>query len=270
MIASSTRLRARRLVGFATAGLVLWLGARVLAPAPAPAELVVYVGARASAAEIQLAIDEAVLVEAAFALGLPQHDPFVRARVVDELRAADPQATAMDDDALFERARQLGLARAHPLLRARIAAAMERRLVARLEPPDDATLTEYLHAHAERYAHAPRLDLEQVMIGAPSMLPREVTRATPTQIEATFGPQLAAAAAAAVPGAWTGPVRSSYGVHWLHVRAREPGGMPELAEVRVRLAHDWAHDRARTERAARLAALREAHAITIERAEAPR
>lgn len=268
MIGSSTRLRARRLGGFATAGLVLCLGARALAPAPAPTELVVHVGARASAAEIQLAIDEAVLVEAAFALGLPYSDPFVRARVVDVLRASDPGASTTSDDALFERAWQLGLVRAHPLLRARIAAAMERRLVAPTEAPDDATLTAYLHAHPERYARAPRLDLEQVMIGAPSMLPRVLVRATPTQIEATFGPELAAAASTAVPGSWTGPVRSRYGVHWLHVRARELGGMPELAELHARLVHDWAHDRSRTERAARLAALREAHAITVVRAEA--
>ncbi len=268
MSASSIRLRGRRLAGFAIAGLVLWLAARGLATAPAPTELAVHVAARASAAEIELAIDEAVLVEAAFALGLPYSDPFVRARVVEVMRAADPGATTASDDALLQRAWQLGLVRAHPLLRARIAAAMERRLVADIEAPDDAMLTEYLHAHAGRYARAPRIDLEQVMIGAPSMLPRELVRATPAQVEATFGPELAAAASSAVPGSWTGPVRSSYGVHWLHVRAREPGGMPELAELRARLVHDWAHDRRRTERAARLAVLREAHAITIVRAEA--
>jgi len=261
------RARAQRLVGFAAGGVLLWLVARALAPAPAPTELVVQVSARASAVEIERAIDEAVLVETALSLGLPWSDPFVRARVVEELRAADPRAAATEDDALLERARRLGLVRAHPVLRARIAAAMERRLATSLPLPDDAALREYLREHADRYAEPTRVDLEQVLVGAPSMLPRELVGATAAHLEATFGTQLASAASATATGAWSGPVRSPYGVHWLHVRARELGGVPELATVRDRVARDWAHDRSRIERASQLSALREAHAITVVRAE---
>ncbi len=269
-IPPSVRVRARRLFGFAAGGLVLWLASRALAPMPERTAIVVHVATGAGAAEVERAIDEAVLVERALALGLPWSDPFVRARVVEALRAADPHAVAIDDDALLERARRLGLVRAHPVLRARMAAAMERRLATSLPPPDDAELAEYLRAHADRYARPPQLDLEQVPVGEPSMLPRELVGATPAQIEATFGAQLASAASSMMPGAWSGPVQSPYGLHWLHVRARSEGGLPELDAVRARVVHDWHHDRSGRERAAQLAALREAHAITVVRAEVRR
>lgn len=281
--------RTRHLVGSAIGGGVLWLCVRAFSPAPPPTELVVHVAADA---DVERAIDEAVLLEAALARDLPWSDPFVRARLLEDLRVRDPDAAAQDDDALLERAKRIGLPRAHPIVRARIVDAMSRWLVAHtpIDAPDDTALTAYRDAHAERYVTPERIDLVQVRLatdrgaedvaamtallqrtrpedaralGDASVLPRELSAATSARVDATFGPAVASAAFAAEPGRWTGPVRGSYGLHWLFVRSRDTGGVPALAEIRDRVLRDWQHDAREAARRDAIAGLRAGHRITV-------
>jgi hypothetical protein len=283
--------RTRHLVGSAVMGAVLWLCTRALAPAPLPTELVVHV---AAGADVEPAIDEAVLLEAALARDLPWSDPFVRARLLEDLRARDPDTEAQDDEALLQRAKRIGLARAHPVVRARIVDAMSRWLVAHtsIEAPDDAALTAYRDAHVERYMRPERIDLVQVQLaaesrpedvaamtamlqrtrpedalalGEASVLPRALSGVTSARVDATFGPAVASAAFVAEPREWTGPVRGSYGLHWLFVRTRDAGGVPALAEIRDRVLRDWEHDAREAGRREAITRLRAGHRITVVR-----
>ena len=293
--------RAMHVSRFALVGVALFLATRMLEDgAAASPELVVHVRAQASPLDVERAIDEAVLVETALASDLPWSDPYVRARVVADLRAGDPRAEASDED-LVERARGLGLVRAHPVLRARVAAAMQRRIEAnlRVEAADEQALLSYLDAHPERYARAPQIDFVHVFVSAarhgadvdtaaaalaeqlvgttvdvgaglgdPSLLPREMSAATPAKIDAAFGPDMGRAIVEADPDRWVGPLRSAYGRHFVFVRGRRAGGTPSLGTVIDRVRLDWTQDRRRTESTRALRAMREAWTISVQRPEA--
>ena len=70
-------------------------------------------------------------------------------------------------------------------------------------------------------------------IGDPSMLPVEVERSPRRDIASQFGEDFADQVVAIEPGHWAGPVRSSYGLHLVFVRARREGRLPALDEVRA-------------------------------------
>jgi hypothetical protein len=294
--------RARQLTVFALLGTLLHALDRASPPAPdARPILVVDVAAGSDPATIERAIEEAVLVDAALELGLPWSDPFVRARLVTDIRASDPDAVAASDEAILQRARQLDLLRAHPVVRARVAEAMRRRIEhgEAIAPPTDAELEAYLRAHADRYARPPSLDFRHVFLSAarrgnaldtdardlaarlvdarlddadglgdPSLLVRDRVAATPASIDAAFGPGTGEAIAAAEPGRWVGPIRGAYGAHVVFVRAHRPGGLPALAEVEDRVRADLLADLRRAARERGVQALRAKVRVAVREVEA--
>ena len=58
-------------------------------------------------------------------------------------------------------------------------------------------------------------------------------------VASTFGEMIAASVAEAPVGKWTGPVRSSYGVHLLRVERRTPGRVSAFEETRNEVLRDW-------------------------------
>jgi len=70
-------------------------------------------------------------------------------------------------------------------------------------------------------------------VGDASMLPVEVELSTRRDIASQFGDSFADQLVAIEPGRWAGPLRSSYGLHLVFVRARREGRLPALAEVRA-------------------------------------
>lgn len=146
------------------------------------------------------------------------------------------------------------------------------------ELPSDAELEEWLRTHPEKYRLPPRVSFRQIFVdpsrrgggegarrkaeellaalragreadaGDPTMLPSELTNATPSEVERAFGEGFTAAVSRIDPGAWHGPVRSGFGWHVVRISERSPGRTPKLAEVRKSVERDVM--RVQTEKAA--------------------
>lgn len=99
--------------------------------------------------------------------------------------------------------------------------------------------------------------------GDATLLPGRLTAATPDEVDAIFGEGFAAALAEVVPGEWTGPLRSTYGLHLVRVAAREPGRMPALEEVRDELVLQLSRARTKARRRALERAVRDRYEVEI-------
>jgi parvulin-like peptidyl-prolyl isomerase len=222
-----------------------------------------------SAAELEELVQEHVREELAcreaLALGLERDDAIVRRRLRQKLEFVVNDLVARqepDDAALaaFLRERPAAFAReAHTSFR-HVYLSRERRGDALAD--DARALLAELRAGAAAPAEA----------GDPQLLPDELELASAGEIDALLGPGFAAALAALPTGEWSGPVESSYGLHLVHVFAREPGRMPELDEVRAEVEREWLAARRAEELARFYRGLAERYRIVIEpppAAEAP-
>jgi hypothetical protein len=214
--------------------------------------------------------DQDLLLEEALALGLDRTDRFVRERLAGLVRIVD--AGAVEDAPGLEReARRLGLERHDLVVRRHLVQAMELALAhgSPREWPDDATLAAYVERHRERFVQPARVrfshvffardragepaaaaaaaTLTRLVAGAPEQ-PAAVTlgdgflagseiAASESEVARTFGPAFAAALVRFPPGAWAGPVASSYGWHLVQVHERVPAAVPPLAAIRSRVVH---------------------------------
>ena len=165
----------RHLVRFFVLGALLYFakgGLQQERGQPALPTLRVVIKDSASDAELERAIDEAVLVEQAVARAGALLDPVVREQLLVAMRGrprregAEREPEAEDDAALLERAVALGLHRADPVARQRLMFQAEQLLMARAQSAQvaDAELTRYLGQHAERYATPPRFSFTHVFL----------------------------------------------------------------------------------------------------------
>ena len=163
--------------------------------------------------------------------------------------------------------------------------------------PTEAELQAFLDSHPQRFRIAARLSLQQIYmnpekrgrdapeqaaallvrlnahpasaarnasLGDATMLPSELDNATFTEIARIFGESFSAEIEKLPVGRWMGPISSSYGLHLVHVSAREPSRLPLLSEVRAAVAREWSDSRRAEARRAFHAALRERYAVSIE------
>ena len=130
--------------------------------------------------------------------------------------------------------------------------------------PDDATLAAHLAAHSERFARAPLVAFEQIMleeaisdgvvpeirasldrgrdpleVARPSLLPPSVSASPRRVIDSTFGTGFFDELTGLPLGEWAGPVTSSYGRHLVRVSEQRAGELPPLNEIRDRVLVDW-------------------------------
>jgi hypothetical protein len=253
--------------------------------------------AAVEAALVRDAIDEEVLYREALARGFDRQDATVRERLV-RLGAFVGEDAGGDRAALEREARRLGLERSDLVVRRHLVEMM--RLAAGwLGPedmPSDGELAAYLAAHADDFAAPARIRLTHVYLAADGRGARLAadahalldelrrTGARPSDAPArgdpfirgadvdgsrdelalAFGGGFADAVAAAPIGTWTGPVASSYGLHLVWIRAREPASVPPLATVRGRVLARWRQER--SERRARDAmdAMRRRYVVDVE------
>jgi hypothetical protein len=135
---------------------------------------------------------------------------------------------------------------------------------AQAAPPTDQELEAWIASHGDALRIEPRVAFRQVFVsrerrgaaaegdaaailarlnaigpaaspdalGDPTMLPPEIGLTSTRDIDRLFGPGFAQRIATAAPGAWAGPVKSSYGLHLVLVRERIEGALPTLATVR--------------------------------------
>jgi parvulin-like peptidyl-prolyl isomerase len=87
--------------------------------------------------------------------------------------------------------------------------------------------------------------------------------ASAREIANAFGSELAEAVAAAGQGAWSGPHRSAFGFHLILVSASEPGGVPDLAEIRSVVDREWSNERRQEANDRFYQALRDRYSVEI-------
>jgi len=222
-----------------------------------------------------VATDDEMLWRAALDMGLDRSDPLVKRRLtqIGELVASGD----VEDPAGYEReARRLGLTRTDVVVRRHLVQAM-RLALSRGGPdemPSEAEVVAYFVRHRERWTQPPRVRFRHVYFareragvpaseaataalarlrassGAPALVRgdafldgSEIALYGP-EIERRFGAEFARGVAAAPVGCWSGPLRSSYGLHLVWVAARLPASMPSLDAARGRVVHALLADRA--------------------------
>lgn len=230
--------------------------------------------------------DEEALVREALRLGLDRSDPVVRTRLVQNLRFArgEPEGDARP---LFAEALALGMATRDVVARRRLVQAVEERIVAGVRVADE-EVSDYIAAHPRRYGAARRLSFEQVFVAAtadtdrrarelgaelragaavagdPFLLGARFERQSQSDLARSFGAAFAAAAMLAPAGAWSGPIRSVYGAHFIRVHAVDAGAAADVAAVRRQARYALLEERERQAVQARLQDLRRAYPLEVE------
>jgi len=210
-----------------------------------------------TAAELRGLIDtwvrEEVYYREGVALQLDRDDPVVRRRVAQKLTfMADAQTSVEASEAEL----QAWLAK-HPD-------------DYRLEPRYDLRQVYFdpeRHAHLEADVAKARAALahgSQTALGDATLLPTALEAAPASEVARVYGQDFATAVAALPVGGWQGPVASAYGVHLVEIRAREPGRLPALAEVRDAVERDLLRARADRSSEAFYQSLRERYSVRIE------
>ena len=80
---------------------------------------------------------------------------------------------------------------------------------------------------------------DPMQFGDPSLLPNALDDADQRAIAGDFGDDFAKAVLALAPGAWSGPIASTYGLHLVRVTARREAKARPYASVREELVTEW-------------------------------
>jgi len=255
-------------------------------------------GPATEAALVRDAIDDEVLWREALAAGLDRNDPGVRERLV-RLGGFLGEDGARDRDALEREARRLGLDRNDVVVRRHLVEMMRLALArpSAADLPSDAELQAWLDDHAADFAEPATLRLTHVYLSADArgeavaadagrlldelraqhvgpdeasargdafIRGADVGPATVADVARVFGDEFARAVAEAPIGQWTGPVRSTYGLHLVWVLERTPGRVPPLDAVRSRVVLQLLDARGAARAAERMQLLRARYAVTVE------
>lgn len=235
-----------------------------------------------------------IVVSSEFVAGLREEH---RARTGKPPTAEEERALVdrfIEEESLYREAVALGLDRGDPIVRRRLAQKMA--FVAEgsaSREPRDEELRSYLAAHADRYRDAPRVSFHHVFLsrdrrgdaapadaaraladlvggadparaGDPFLQGASFTRRTAAEITSVLGGAFSEALLAAPPGAWSGPITSSYGSHLVRVEERLDGSLPPLEAVRARVRADLLDERRAEAVRALRARVRARYAVSVE------
>jgi len=277
--------------GLLFAAKAIYEGRRVEGP-----EITVRVSAEATAAEVQAAIRDAILLNEAGRYGWDKRDPIVFTHLVRNMRFIEPDSTD-DDLTLFQRALAMNMQAHDPVVRSRLLYRAREALASITEDrmPTRADLEAHRQAHADRFEREGRIRFQHVFLSEskrggslpadatamraqlsalgdeppsglgdplPGLRPEQV--ATPSQIKADYGPELAEIVDEGVLGVWRGPVRSVYGLHFVRVMDKEPAYVPPLDDIAAEVRADRLReirDELRKERMAALVAGYTVHVV---------
>jgi len=173
--------------------------------------------------------------------------------------------------------------------------------LAAMAPPTGEELDAWYREHAESYRTEPRYSFEQIFFstdirgdrargdlvatlaalesgsgssdaieaGDAISLPQRLRDAPRFEIEATFGHEFADALETLPTDAWSGPVKSGFGLHLVRISQRVESRIPALAEVEQRVSDDLLADRRRRAVDALYERLAANYTITVEPLDAP-
>ncbi|HET9951705.1 MAG TPA: peptidylprolyl isomerase [Candidatus Eisenbacteria bacterium] len=189
----------------------------------------------------------------------------------------------------------IGLDRDDDVIRRRLRTKMEFLYedVANWAEPTDDELRTFMLKHAEKYRTEPSVAFRQVFVsmakrgasgesearrllarltagvdpnsvGDATMLEPEFPLSPLSDIRAQFGDEFAKALPTLAPGRWTGPIRSTYGLHLVLVSRRDDGALPEFGEIRDAVKRDWTIEKQSQVKDAAYAKLRERYTVAVE------
>lgn len=201
------------------------------------------------------------------------------------------------EEVLCREALALGLDRDDTIVRRRLAQKMEFLTddITSAAEPDEAALAKFFAENAARYARAARVSFRHVYFskekrGADAeTLAREALASLAKgasdeamgdaflhgfefaereseELAALFGPDFPARLATLPPGAWQGPVASSYGLHLVRVEARAEARPVALDTVRPTVVRDFNDERRRTANREIFERLRERYQVSVDEA----
>ena len=260
-------------------------------------EITVRVPSDATAAEVEKAIREAILLNEARRYGWDRRDPVVFSHLVRNMRFVEPESTD-DDMTLYKRALEMNMHEHDPIVRARLLYRAGEALA--YVPEDRMPTRDELEAHrtehADRFEREGRVRFQHVFLsrskrgdslsadagemhvrlselgdappsGLGDPLPglRSEQLATASQIKADYGAELAKTVEEAAVGVWRGPTSSVYGLHFVKVITKEPARVPPLDVIGAEVRADRLREIREELRKERMAALRDAYTVQIKR-----
>lgn len=243
-------------------------------------------------------VDDRILLERAFDLGLDRNNPAVENRLLRLLEFLDEDIGGTDVQKLMH-ARRLGLDRSDPMV-CRVLIEAVRFLVSKPKPadfPGDAEIAEYYRQHAQSFDSEARWNLTQVFFGharqggdarrnaerliedfrrgrldeaalmAAGDAFQEGNRMGPLTragIGTRFGEDFSAGFAGLPAGSWQGPLPSPYGWHLVKAvpaGARRPA---PLQQVHNRIVHELMRQRGEARLRQRMTELRRIYTVSLE------
>jgi hypothetical protein len=210
----------------------------------------------------------------------------------------DLVATLVNEEVLAREARALGLDRDDTIVRRRLAQKLVFLIedTSRIAEPGEDELRSFYAAHSERYRTESvvsfrhvffnpqrRPDAEADARAALAAINRndasggEVPRGDPLLLEdgfadvdspavsSMFGPSFARGLFGLEPGSWSGPIRSSFGVHIVLVTNRRDAVSRRFDDARQTVADDWRRQRNADTKEAYVAKLREKYGVATGR-----
>jgi len=197
-----------------------------------------------------------------------------RPPTAEELRALIDDF--VKEEIYYREAQVLGLDKDDSVVRRRLRNKMEFLSQAEAEGmiPTDAELRAYLQAKPDKFEVEPAYAFQQVFLsqetrgdtltadarellgtlnrspdvdpgtlGDRTLLPFELPMTGKAAIGRVFGPDFATRLDTLTPREWSGPVRSSFGLHIVRISEKQPARTPVLDEVRDAVIREWANEK---------------------------
>jgi len=100
--------------------------------------------------------------------------------------------------------------------------------------------------------------------GDRSLLPYDYSEEREKQLASLFGESFATQLFALPAGSWQGPITSRYGVHLIYVKSHIKSRLPQLTEIRGRVASAWLAEKQRKSNAVFYQSLRQRYEIVLD------
>jgi hypothetical protein len=201
------------------------------------------------------------------------------------------------DEVLYREALAVGLEKDDVIVRRRLRQKFEFVTDdASIAPPSDSDLQAWLDRNPDRFRSDPKISFVQIYLnsgrrgeaaradadkivaqlgnsgdsadilelGDATLLPREISAATPEYVANVFGDAFAQRLGSMEAGRWSGPVTSSYGLHVVYLRERVEAKPRALDEVRDDVGRAWLSERQREHAEETYRKLRARYFIVVE------
>jgi hypothetical protein len=193
------------------------------------------------------------------------------------------------DEILYREAIRLGFDRDDAIVRRRLAQKMDMAASARAETerPSDATLRDWYTKHSAKFSEETKYSFDQLwfekeeeassglaqlrggsdwhQLEGGISLPPSVEQDPRNKVLSEFGELFVAGLDELEPdGDWYGPLPSGFGWHLVRLRARDPGKVPPLEQVREDVEDDWRSATIADRRDKAYQVLRDAYRVEIE------